>query len=92
MTDQQKAHRLALIKSVAEKQKRQKSFVSKMNTKSSVAEGNVQATKFVRKTAKIAGVKNDQMNINQYTDASKYADQYYGETMRETTKYDNDWG
>lgn len=91
MTDQQKAHRLALIKSVAEKQKRQKSFVSKMNTKSSVAEGNVQATKFVRKTAKIAGVKNDQMNINQYTDASKYAAEYYGETLYHTTRFDNDW-
>lgn len=27
-----------------------------------------------------------------YTDASKYADKYYGETFRETTRFDNDWG
>ena len=27
-----------------------------------------------------------------WTDASKYAEQYYGETFRETTRYDNDWG
>ena len=26
-----------------------------------------------------------------YTDASKYADKYYGETFRETTRFDNDW-
>lgn len=27
-----------------------------------------------------------------YTDASKYAEQYYGETYRATTGLDNDWG
>jgi hypothetical protein len=27
-----------------------------------------------------------------YTDASKYAEQYYGETFRATTGLDNDWG
>lgn len=27
-----------------------------------------------------------------YTDASKYAETYYGETFRETTRHDNDWG
>jgi len=26
-----------------------------------------------------------------YTDASKYANKYYGETFRETTRFDNDW-
>jgi hypothetical protein len=26
-----------------------------------------------------------------YTDASKYAKKYYGETYRETTRFDNDW-
>lgn len=26
-----------------------------------------------------------------YTDASKYAQQYYGETYHETTRFDNDW-
>lgn len=33
----------------------------------------------------------NEYNINQYTDASKYAKKYYGEVMSETTKYDNDW-
>jgi hypothetical protein len=26
-----------------------------------------------------------------YTDASKYAKKYYGETFHETTRFDNDW-
>lgn len=26
-----------------------------------------------------------------WSDASKYADKYYGETFRETTRFDNDW-
>ena len=26
-----------------------------------------------------------------YTDASKYAKQYYGDVYRETTRFDNDW-
>ena len=30
-------------------------------------------------------------NIYQWTDASRYAKEYYGETMYETTRYDNDW-
>jgi len=30
-------------------------------------------------------------NMYQWTDASKYAKEYYGETMYETTRFDNDW-
>ena len=32
---------------------------------------------------------NSSANINYYTDQRKYADRYYGETMRETTKVDD---
>lgn len=27
-----------------------------------------------------------------WTDAPKYAEKYYGETFRATTRFDNDWG
>jgi hypothetical protein len=27
-----------------------------------------------------------------WNDSSQYAKQYYGETFRETTRFDNDWG
>jgi len=30
-------------------------------------------------------------NWNHWTDASSYANEYYGETMRNTTRFDNDW-
>jgi len=30
-------------------------------------------------------------NMYHWTDASKYAKEYYGETMYETTRFDNDW-
>ena len=33
----------------------------------------------------------NQNNINHYTDASRYAEEYYGDRMRQTTRYDSDW-
>lgn len=36
-------------------------------------------------------VKNENDNIYHYTDDSKYADEYYGDSYRNTTRYDNDW-
>lgn len=30
-------------------------------------------------------------NMYQWTDASKYAKEYYGETLYHTTRFDNDW-
>ena len=27
-----------------------------------------------------------------WTDASQYAEEYYGERMRQTTRFDDDWG
>ena len=33
----------------------------------------------------------DSHNINAYTDAAKYANDYYGDRMREQKTYDADW-
>ena len=33
----------------------------------------------------------DTHNINHYTDSSKYADQFYGDAVRDTKNMDNDW-
>ena len=30
-------------------------------------------------------------NMYQWTDASKYANEYYGETLYHTTRFDHDW-
>jgi len=73
--------RMALIKQIAERRKKMAEIKKK--------------TRKVR--AQVAKVDRSFMdipkesNIYQYTDASKYAKEYYGETMYETTRYDNDW-
>ena len=46
----------------------------------------------VRKTETVSLDKyTNQENINNWTDASQYANQYYGDVYRQTTRYDNDW-
>jgi lipid A disaccharide synthetase len=101
MTSTQKADRLALIATIAEKQNAKKrsnaAFKAKLTAKSKTVSAS--PARKVRKSevkylteAFFKSIDKMDENHNQWTDASKYADQYYGETMRETTKYDNDWG
>lgn len=40
----------------------------------------------------VVKAKRDNEDERLWTDAAKYADQYYGETYRGTTRYDNEWG
>ena len=95
MTAQQKADRLALIKEVAEKVQRQKAFKAKLSAQSSKVRSWTNEVEAPRRKKAVdafyAEIEKMDENHNQWTDASKYADQYYGETMRETTKFDNDW-
>tara|TARA_B100000902_G_scaffold270347_1_gene256187 strand:- start:29 stop:244 length:216 start_codon:yes stop_codon:yes gene_type:complete len=44
----------------------------------------------VRKTESQSYMFN-QNNINHYTDATRYANEYYGDTFHHTTRLDNDW-
>ena len=51
---------------------------------------------FMRKQQRQAKAKREDKSMLRkeefyYTDASKYAQQYYGETYHETTRFDNDW-
>ena len=51
---------------------------------------------FMKKQARQAKVKREDKSMLRekemhWTDASKYAEQYYGETLHYTTKFDNDW-
>ena len=51
---------------------------------------------FMKKQARQAKVKREDKSMLRkeemhWTDASKYAKQYYGDTFYETTRYDNDW-
>lgn len=74
---QTKAERLAMIKAAAEK------FNKKQKRNRRVRKSE---TSFMDKYSNLDGE-----NIHHYTDASKYAKEYYGETMFETTRFDNDW-
>lgn len=60
-----------------------------------VAEQRKQET-FMKKQARQAKVKREDKSMLRkeefhWTDAPKYAEKYYGETFRETTRFDNDW-
>tara|TARA_B110000977_G_C10960553_1_gene448359 strand:- start:119 stop:454 length:336 start_codon:yes stop_codon:yes gene_type:complete len=100
MTPSQKADRLALIATIAEKQNAKKrsnaAFKAKLTAKSKTVSASSDYT--VRKSevkdvtaAFFKSIDKMDENHNQWTDASKYADQYYGDTMRATTRFDNDW-
>ena len=61
-----------------------------------VSELKKQHTSFMKKQAKQRKARRTENSPLRnedfyYTDASKYADQYYGETYRATTRFDNDW-
>ena len=96
MTNAQKADRLALIREIAEKRKARLEFKQTLQSKNAAVRNSTS-----RKTRKTEVVQTadaffksiDKMdeNYNQWTDASKYADQYYGDTMSATTRLDNDW-
>jgi hypothetical protein len=77
------SERLALIKKIAERRNK----MAKIKAKSS----KVYETINYKTGPKKIEIPKDNDNIYAYTDASKYAKEYYGEVMYETTKYDNDW-
>ena len=82
-----KSERLALIKKIAERKNkltsiRKKSSNTIMNTK--------KASRMSREFMKTPD--DSSKNPYYYTDSSKYANQYYGEVYRETTRFDDDWG
>lgn len=90
-----KEERLALIKQVAEKRKRQQSFKNKLATQGSKVrrwtdvEEKPRRKKIDQNIDKLIDKLDE--NHNLWTDAEKYADTYYGDTYRSTTRYDNDW-
>jgi len=79
--------RMALIKEIAERKKKMAAIRKK-------SMGNVRQIKAsVKKARTFMDTPDDSSkNPNYYTDASKYASQYYGETFYETTRHDTDWG
>ena len=96
MTNAQKADRLALIREIAEKRNAQAAFKSNLQSKNAAVRkapaAKARKAEVVQTTDEyIRAIDKMDENYNQWTDASKYADQYYGDTMRATTRFDNDW-
>lgn len=79
--------RLALIKEIAERKKKMANIKRK-------SAGTIRQIKAAAKPVQsfMDSPDDSSKNPNYYTDASKYAKQYYGETLYETTRFDNDWG
>ena len=77
MSDLTTQERLALVRKAAKK------FQKKQNRQARV--------KRTENSQYMNIVRNEFDNINHYTDDSRYADQYYGDAFRNTTRYDNEW-
>ena len=79
--------RLALIKEVVERKKKMAAIKKKSSW-------TIRQLKAAAKPARsfMDTPDDSSKNPNYYTDASKYAKEYYGETLYETTRFDNDWG
>ena len=90
MTTEQKEARLAMIKRIAERQ-------AKLKEIKSLSKKAMEKTIASEPVSRINGmdldvaIVDDSLNINHWTDAPQYANEYYGEVMRETTRFDNDW-
>ena len=94
MTTQTKEQRLAMIKAAAEKFNKKKAFRAKMAVSAAKARRGADddlirladdRKKFDREIDKL------NENHNCWTDGAKYAEEYYGDVMRATTRFDNDW-
>lgn len=96
LTATQKAERLALIKKIAQRKvklaqvKAQTAAALKSEEMKLQRELRQEKARIKREAAQ-KPVVDETKNINRYTDESKYADTYYGETFRSTTQFDNDW-
>ena len=90
--------RLALIKEIAERRKAEKKAERARQIKMYEIKEKAKKARFAMLQARkkredplaTLNVKEGE-NINQYTDQSNYAKKYYGETLYETTRYDNEW-
>ena len=95
MTTEQKAARLELIKKVAAKVEARKAFKAKQAANAAKVRRWTDVDEKASRKTKAANfdrmIEKLDENHNLWTDAPKYAEQYYGDVYRDTTKYDNDW-
>lgn len=88
MTQQQLADRLALIKEIYDTKYGGK---MKRNVRASSERVSQYAKKSHVKTSDWFTPPKERTPDHMWTDASRYAEEYYGERMRQTTWHDNEW-
>ena len=76
MTNQTTAERMAMIREAARKFQAKQTKLGYFKREESV---------------KVQSNNRGTGDERHWTDAPRYADQYYGEVYRETTRFDNDW-
>ena len=95
MTAEQKAARLELIKAAAAKIEKRKAFKARQAANAAtIRRYTDEVEKPKRRKAERefdAMISKMDENYNQWTDAPQYAETYYGQVYRDTTKFDNDW-
>ena len=74
--------RINLIREIAERRKK----MARVKKQSKVLPKKVKKVK-----RDFMEVPKEGDNVYAWTDASKYAQQYYGETLYETRRFDNEW-
>lgn len=81
------AERMALIREAAQKFKAKQTVQAKFKR-------DENSTKRKKAVSEIDKIDEERFHSDErhWNDASKYANEYYGETFRSTTRYDNDWG
>ena len=95
LTETQMSDRLEMIRKVAYKQKRQAAFKARIKAKAAQTVSWIEEVEKPAKkpTQNLTKLHDDSSkNPNYYTDASKYANEFYGERYQQTTRWDNDWG
>jgi len=95
MTTEQKAARLALIKQVAAKRKAAAEFKRRQQINAAKVRRYTDVVDRPARSAKSAefdrAIEKMNENHNQWTDAPQYAEKYYGQVYRDTTRFDNEW-
>lgn len=87
--------RLAMIKVAAEKVAKRQAFKRKQAANAATVRRWTDEVEKPKRKAKAdefdREIEKLDENYNQWTDAPQYAEQYYGQVYRDTTKFDNEW-
>ena len=87
ITQSQLADRRMMIQAAAERTRSRKAQMARIKKASKRV--SAVSRKVKPKKAQVTGFEDAGTNPNHYTDASKYAKEYYGQRYEDTTRWDN---